>query len=141
MGFFRNRLRFVTLLVHSSILLPLTSAAPAQTAKPPAPAPDVLIFTNGDQLTGTLLHGAGSSIVFKSDMAGEITVPLDKIKELRSHGSFAILRKDTPIKSIATAQQVAVQGTVSVADGNLTVDRPAAAPQPVPTAQIGRAHV
>ena len=138
MGFFRNRLQFLTLAVQASLLLALTSAciAHAQTAKPRANAPDVLIFTNGDQLTGTLLHGAGSSIVFKSDMAGEITVPLDKIKELRSHGSFAILRKDTPIKSIAAAQQVAVQGTVSVADGSLTVDRPSAAPQPVPTAQI-----
>ena len=138
MGFFRNRLQFLTLAVQASLLLALTSAciAHAQTAKPPAPAPDVLIFTNGDQLTGTLLHGAGSSIVFKSDMAGEITVPLDKIKELRSHSSFAILRKDTPIKSVASAQQVAVQGTVSVADGSLTVNRPAATPQPVPTAQI-----
>src|SRR5271168_4434804 len=52
------------------------------------PAPDVLIFTNGDRLTGKLEKGEGDSITFKSDMAGEITVPLAKIRELRTSGSF-----------------------------------------------------
>ena len=59
------------------------------------PEPDVIIFTNGDQLTGTVERGADDSVVFKSDMAGEITVPYAKIKELRAHGAFALLRKDT----------------------------------------------
>src|SRR5271170_4896585 len=60
------------------------------------PAPDVIVFTNGDQLTGTLVRGVGSSVVFRSDMAGEVTVPLDKVRELHSTGSFAVLRKDVP---------------------------------------------
>ncbi len=108
-------------------------------ATPPAPKPpaDVIVFTNGDQLTGTLEHGVGNSVVFKSDMAGEITVPLDKVKELRSSAGFAILRKDTPIKSAADAKRVAVQGSITYADGNLTVTHPPAAPQTVPPAQVG----
>jgi hypothetical protein len=67
---------------------------------PPAPAPpakDVLVFNNGDQLSGTLERSAGGSIVFKSDMAGEITVPVDKIKELRTQGSFAVLKHNDPV--------------------------------------------
>ena len=40
------------------------------------PAPDVILFTNGDQLTGTVERGVGDNIVFKSDMAGELTIPL-----------------------------------------------------------------
>src|SRR5260370_1207432 len=68
-----------------------TAAAQAPAAKP---SPDVLIFTNGDQLTGTLVHGVSDSIVFKSEMAGEITVPLSEVKELRSSSKFAVLRKN-----------------------------------------------
>ena len=29
------------------------------------PAPDVIVFTNGDQLTGALERGVGNSVVFK----------------------------------------------------------------------------
>jgi hypothetical protein len=105
--------------------------------KPAAPKPpsDVVIFTNGDQLTGTVEHGGGNSIVFKSDMAGEITIPLDKVKELHTHGSFAVLRKDHPIKSIAAARAI-TSGQISYGDGKLTVERPSAEPEVVPEAQI-----
>src|ERR1700679_3782377 len=67
-------------------------SAPAPAAKP---TPDVVVFSNGDQLTGKVVSGAGDSIVFASDMAGQITIPLAKIKELHSNGNFALLRKDT----------------------------------------------
>ena len=53
-----------------------STSLPAQAqATTPAPesAPDVVVFTNGDQLSGKLERGIGNSIVFKSDMAGEIT--------------------------------------------------------------------
>ena len=105
------------------------------TPPPPKPAPDVVIFTNGDRLTGTLERGAGSSVVFKSDMAGEITIPLDKVKKIRTSGSFAVLRKDAPIKSLAAARKI-IPAPIAYADGKLTVAPPAAAPQVVPTAQL-----
>ena len=76
-----------------AVLLALTASVFAQDK--PKPEPDVIVFTNGDQLTGTVERGAGDSVVFRSDMAGEITVPFAKIKELRAHGQFALLRKDT----------------------------------------------
>jgi len=97
----------------------------------PKPAPDVIIFTNGDQLSGTLLRGVGSSVIFKSDMAGEITVPLDKIRELRSTGSFAVLRKDIP----PTRRNV-FPGTIEYQDGKMTVLSPLTAPQSVPAPQV-----
>jgi len=97
----------------------------------PKPAPDVIFFTNGDQLSGTLERAVGNSIIFKSDVAGEITVPLDKIKELRSTGSFAVLRKDIP----PTRRNV-FPGTLDYRDGILTVLSPLAAPQNVPAAQV-----
>jgi len=110
------------------------SLAHAQ-AKPPVPEPDYLVFTNGDRLTGTLERGAGNSIVFKSEVAGEITVPWDKIKELHTSGSFAVLRKDHPIKSLAAARAVK-SGPIAWDNGKLTVTPPGAIPEVIPEAQI-----
>jgi hypothetical protein len=113
-----------------------TSLAHAQATPPaPKPPPDVIIFTNGDQLTGTLERGTGNSVVFKSDMAGEITVSLDKVKELRSSSSFAVLRKDVPITSVS-AERAVTPGAVTYADGKLNIAHPTAAPEVVPEAQI-----
>lgn len=107
-----------------------TKASPA--AAPAKPAPDVIVFTNGDQLSGILVRGVGNNIVFKSDMAGEITVPLDKVKELRSTGSFALLRKDVPLSRTSTHP-----GTIIFADGDVTVANPAGEPEVVPVKLMG----
>ena len=88
-------------------------SAPAPAAKP---TPDVVVFSNGDQLTGKVVSGAGDSIVFASDMAGQITIPLAKIKELHSNGNFALLRKDT--KTPVTNVQI---GTIAYTDGNVVL--------------------
>jgi hypothetical protein len=128
-------LRCFTLALFA--LLCLSSAiSPAQgpsAEKGPAakPASDVIVFTNGDQLSGTLERGVGNSIVFKSDMAGEITVPLDKVKELHSAGSFAVLRKDIPV-----SRKTVTPGTIIYADKKLTVASPTTPPEVVPENQI-----
>ena len=101
--------------------------------KPAKPDPDIILFTNGDQLKGTLVRAVGQNVTFKSDMAGEITVSLDKVKELHVHGQFAVLRKDVPI-----TKQLIQPGTLEVESGNLTVA--AAPPTPastLPVADIG----
>jgi Protein of unknown function, DUF481 len=115
-----------------SPLLFIASFAHAQ-AKPsaPKPAPDIIIFTNGDQLSGTLERAVGDSIVFKSDMTGEFTVSLDKVKELRSTGSFAVLRKDVLVN-----RRNVTPGTILYSDGKLTVAHPTAVPEVVPENQI-----
>ncbi|HZQ44977.1 MAG TPA: DUF481 domain-containing protein [Acidobacteriaceae bacterium] len=106
-----------------ALTLLFAAAALAQTKQA-----DVLIFTNGDQLTGHFERASGGSVVFKSDMAGELTISFDKIKELRSAGSFSMLKKGPPSKSNLVAQ-----GQVSVADGNVVVT---AAPQPPVTLPV-----
>lgn len=99
------------------VALLLSSIAPKAFAQDkPKPEPDVVIFSNGDQLTGTVERGAGDSIVFKSDMAGEITIPFAKIKELRAHGAFALLRKG--IKKPTTNVP---EGTIAYTDSKITL--------------------
>lgn len=57
------------------------------------PRPDVLVFVDGEKLIGHLERASGSSVVFKSDMAGEVTVEWSKIQELRSPQKFAAIPK------------------------------------------------
>jgi hypothetical protein len=118
------------LLALSCLLAPAGSAA-AQ-AKP---APDQVVFKNGDMLTGHFEQATGNSIAFKSDSAGEITVSLDTVKELHVTGSFAVLRKDHPIAKIADARAIA-PGTIAYSDAKLTVTRPTTGAEVVPEAQI-----
>ncbi|WP_158943471.1 DUF481 domain-containing protein [Granulicella sp. S190] len=70
----------------------MTQPAASGWAQGAKPAPDVIVFTNGDQLTGTLERATGDSFVFKSDVVGEITVTADKIKELHTAGKFVALK-------------------------------------------------
>ena len=113
--------RLTALLAASFVCLPHFLQAQAVPAKPaPAkPAPDVLIFSNGDQLTGQFERAVGGSVIFKSDMAGELTIGFDKIKELRSgsgKSEFAVLRKGAPFTKVP-----APTGTLEFAGGNIVV--------------------
>ena len=109
-------------------------AVPPPAVVPIAPKviPDVLVFTNGDKLTGKLERATDGNVVFRSDMAGEITVPFGKVKELRSGTEFVALRKGVPgkIKPVGT-------GVVSVADNKVTLTRGTEAAQTIPTGELG----
>ena len=90
-----------------------------------------MVFTNGDQLTGKLERAVGDSIIFKSEMAGEITVSLDKVKELHSNGSFVVLRKGAD----PTRAKVA-PGALIFAGGNLTVASSTGQPETIPEKEV-----
>ena len=123
----RGLLNLAVLCLVSGVLTQQAVSGWAQ-AKP---APDVIVFTNGDQLTGTLERGVGDSVVFKSDVVGEITVSMDKVKELRSSGSFAVLKKGEKITRTSK-----VPGTITYADKAITVTQPGGSPQEVPTKDV-----
>jgi hypothetical protein len=81
------------------------------------PVPDVIVFTNGDQLTGTLERATGDSFLFKSDVVGEVTVSADKIKELHANGKFVALKKNEQITR--TSKQ---PGAITYGDNAISVD-------------------
>lgn len=97
-----------------------------------APQLDTIIFVNGDQLTGVLLRSVGDKLVFKSDVVGEVTVPLSKIKEMRSSGAFAVLRKNVQVHRGELRS-----GTLSVTNGNVIVQSPLAPPEVIPVKEVG----
>jgi hypothetical protein len=86
---------FSLLLITPPALAAKSTKKPAKVApKKPEEPKEILIFKNGDQITGKLLNSTGTKIKFDSEVAGEITVPLEKIKELKSDRPFAIVSKE-----------------------------------------------
>jgi Protein of unknown function, DUF481 len=97
-------------------------AAFAADPSPAKPAPDVLIFTNGDQLTGKLDHSTGKTVTFSSDMAGDITVSWSKVKELRSQRQFVVLSKGEHFRWYAT--QDVPSGSITVENDKIQLQSP-----------------
>ena len=100
----------------------LTFALPlhAQSCSGAAAAPDVIIFTNGDQLTGKLLREVGGSVTFHSDIAGDVTVTWDKIKSIQSAQQFAVIQQGQHVTR-KTADADVAQGAVQVQDDQVKV--------------------
>lgn len=109
-------------------------AAGADAPKPaPKPAPDVIVFSNGDRLTGKFLRSTGDTLTFHSDIAGDISVGWDKVKELRSAEQFAVIQKGQHLSRKIPDSQIP-QGTIHVADSEIQVQSAAgAAASTIPT--------
>ncbi len=96
-------------------LAPLAAHAQAK------PAPDTITFTNGDHLTGTLVRESGGTVTFQSDIAGVISVPWSKIKELHASGTFAVLKQGYKPSRKAGEAGIPI-GKLSVADGKIELE-------------------
>jgi hypothetical protein len=85
------------------------------------PAPDSITFTNGDHLTGTLVREAGGTVTFHSDIAGDISVPWSKIKDLHSAQTFAVLKNGVQQSRKAGEAGIPI-GKMAVSDGNIQLE-------------------
>jgi hypothetical protein len=120
-----------------STLMFVSTYATAQTAA--KPDPDVLTFTNGDQLTGKVVSETDGVVTFLSDMAGKadgtdggtITVPWSRIKELHTAQKFAVITKDQRLRVGRPAPQVPV-GTISYSNDEISVSEGAGEVKDVP---------
>jgi hypothetical protein len=65
--------------------------------KAPNSPRDVLLFTDGEKLLGEMQRADSQLVVFKSDMAGVITIEWKKIQELRTAQNFVVVRKGTKL--------------------------------------------
>jgi hypothetical protein len=98
----------------------------------PKPAPDTLILANGEQLSGTMERGVGDSITFKSDTAGEVTVPLSKVKELNASGGFVILKNGEKV----TRKSKWIAGKITYGDNAITVQGSTGSPETIQVKDI-----
>ena len=87
-------------------------------AKKEAEIKEVLILKNGDTLTGQFLSSTGTEIKFKTELAGEVTVELQNIKELKSKREFAVVEKEN--KDSRNSSQVP-QGAIKIGEKDVVV--------------------
>lgn len=103
--------------------------AAAPPAKPAEPQPDTLVLTDGEQLIGKLVKVLSGSITFHSNIVGDVTVPIAKIKELHTAqaAEFAVVEKNQHITRKTAARDIPV-GAIAIQDNAIHV-APAAAPE------------
>src|ERR1700722_8898353 len=115
-------------------VLGLVSVLPlhAQTAAPAAAAaPDVIVFTNGDQLTGKFLREVNGSVTFHSDIAGDVTVTWDKIKSIHSSQQFAVVEQGQHVTR-KTDNAAIAHGAIQVEDNEVKVAPTGGTPKDIP---------
>jgi uncharacterized protein DUF481 len=115
-------------------VLGLVSVLPlhAQTAAPAAAAaPDVIVFTNGDQLTGKFLREVNGSVTFHSDIAGDVTVTWDKIKSIHSSQQFAVVEQGQRVTR-KTDNAAIAHGAIQVEDNEVKVAPTGGTPKDIP---------
>ena len=120
--------RVVLALLCAAVALP-GHAAPAP---PPKQAPDVIVFTNGDRLTGKTLRSVGDTVTFHSDIAGDLNVPWAKVKELRSVSTFAVFEKGQPPSK--TPETRVPQGTIAVQEQKVEITQASGQTREIPVA-------
>jgi hypothetical protein len=96
------------------------SAGPASKKEPATKQAikEELTLKNGDRLTGQLLNSTGTQIKFKSDLAGEVTVAWNNVKELKSNREFAVIPKD--VKDTRDSAAVP-QGAIRIEEKEIVV--------------------
>ncbi len=117
---FKHSAIFSSFLIAAGLLSisPATRAHAADAAA--KPQPDVLVFSNGDKLTGKLDHEADGTVFFKSDNAGMVQVPWDKLKELRTEAPFAVIDNGVRVGRKKPNRDIPI-GTLALDGSTMTV--------------------
>src|SRR6185437_14173794 len=90
--------------------------------------PDEIVLANGDKLTGHFVRATGSTVTFKSDVLGDLTIDWSKVKELHTSVNVAVIRKGVKLRKHENVSGVP-QGTLTVENQNLQLPPPT---QPIP---------
>jgi hypothetical protein len=134
---FQIKISHLTSRIAPTFLLAtcLFPALPARAADAPAkPQPDLLVFSNGDKLTGKLDREAGGTVFFTSDSAGAVQVPWSKLKELHTEAKFAVIETGAPVGRKKANRDIPI-GPISIDGDTLTVTT-ASGSQQIPVKNI-----
>src|SRR6202453_2997590 len=122
--FLRRVLNTLPIVLPAAALgLVFTPPMRAQAPAAAAPAPDVIVFTNGDQLSGKLLREVSGSVTFHSDMAGDVVVTWDQIKSIHTAQQFAVIQPGQHVNR-KTPDSAIAHGPVEVQDNEVKVGPP-----------------
>jgi hypothetical protein len=97
------------------------SASPSAAAQAqPAGAPDLLVLTNGDRLSGKFVRAVGGKVTFHDEILGDITVSWENVRELHTETKVAVLKKGVPVRRHALPANMP-EGSAAIENGMVTV--------------------
>jgi hypothetical protein len=85
-----------------------------------AETPDTITFNDGEQLAGKLISVLAGNVTFHSDILGNVTVPLEKVKTLNTAHPFAVVEKDQRVTRKTAVKQIPV-GSIALKNNSLNV--------------------
>lgn len=109
------------LLHRVRIVLALVLCASRSVHAADVPPKDTLVFANGEKLIGKFLRSGGATLTFKSDSAGEVTVPWTSVKELSTAAKYAVVENEVRLGRRQNTSTVP-RGTLSVTGDMIVVD-------------------
>jgi len=123
------------LLLLALMLAPAAWQARAQAPNTPPSSPkDTLTLSDGERLIGKMVKVQAGALTFHSDILGDVTVPLAKVKTLHA-GQFAVIEKDQHVTPKTARQQVPV-GTIAVESDTVHVSPPNAEERDFPAKNV-----
>jgi hypothetical protein len=126
--------RYLHLAAASAALLCLQTCPWRLAAQAAGAPPDILVLSNGDTLHGKFVNVINGKVTFHSDPLGDVTLDWDKIKELHTSGSFAVVDKNVKIHGKKSAASLPT-GAVEVTNKSLSLrTENAASSAPIPVA-------
>jgi Protein of unknown function, DUF481 len=128
-----NRKPLLTLARHTawicSLLFFWANPAYAQTT-------DTITFNDGEQLAGKLISVLGGNVTFHSEILGNVTVPLEKVKTLNTAQPFAAVEKNQRVTRKSAVERIPV-GSIALKNNSVSVSPPHAEEKSFPSSQIG----
>src|SRR5580658_5064046 len=99
-----------------------------------ADAPDTVIFVNGDQLTGKLIGVLAGTVSFHSDILGDVTIPVAKVKSLHAARQFAVVEKNQHMTRKTVVERVPI-GSIDLEHDTIHLRPPQADEKSFPLSQ------
>jgi Protein of unknown function, DUF481 len=116
-----NSWKAVRILLLSAVAVALANA-------------DIIVFANGDKLAGHFVRSTSTTVTFKSDALGDLTIDWSKVKELETSAKVAVIRKGVKLRKKEIPSDLP-QGTLAMQDQKLQVTpAPGAPAQSIPVA-------
>lgn len=85
--------------------------------------PDMVTFTNGDRISGTVLKSDGKTVVIKSEVAGEITTPWEKVAVIEASEPLFVGLKDGQVVTGSVSLRENTIDVQTQATGKITAQR------------------
>src|SRR6201996_7597870 len=97
---------------------------------------DTITFSDGEQLRGKLVSILAGTVIFHSEVLGNVTVPVAKVKALNTVHPFAMVEKDQRVTRASALAKIPV-GSIKLEDRSFRVNPHQASEKSLPADRVG----